>query len=1115
MSLPPPNYTWQQFEIDAAKFHQDTTNQKTYLWVNIPEDILYNCGYITNFSQTRLKRLERYKDKDNNPLKDYGVDAIAIEIKPDESIIYHPLQMKYYPSSAQIKASDLGSFSFVYHERIHKQCKDSKGYIYYYGKLEVNLSEDLPKSDHFITIKYQFPSITMEINELTEKNFPMYQHQIDCLDTLMNPWDGLGMINLPCGVGKTRILNEYASQKYKKVIYLSPFKIHAQQNLDRIIPFLPNAHYLLVDSDTNGTRDEEEILKVMNEDSWILSSTYKSGEDVLLSCVKKILGIPNKKKGKKKAIFIEKKVIRKFTDEEIDEIIDELTDEEIDELLTPKINTNPIPTIRTNKKILSDILLIVDEVHNLVDNENLFNLCSYFTQVLGASATPIEYLDMKRSFNCLFKFPMKDAIAKGIICDYRIFLPLLSDKNEIPKDLSNIKNEDHQYILQCLFLLDGMLHEGSRRCIIYCSSKEECQKILKLLELICSCYHGLDFCGKRVNDDVDNKTRTDILTEFQADNKENEDVFRFITSVRILDESIDIVRCDSVFIMNVSEYSSKIKMIQRMCRANRKDKTNPNKVANIFLWADDQNNLVGFLNELRVCDDECYKKLSHLGVGNYDKQKEKKIIEKVEAKRKEFQEFYKVKSMSYDEILKLRILNYYKWYCVHGRHAKYKSNPLNEEQEIEKEWSIRWMRIKEAKKGIGKSKLPIHLEELIINYFGVDWYKNRDLISEALNKYKNYIKWMLTENNNEHAKKIIDKKTEMKWYRYWNGIKLAKRSKGSSKLYYEVEKMIIEHFGEDWYYIIYNDKEAMDTFNEFLIWKNNKGNFPESYPKAQTDKEKEENRWYRYWECLKQSKRGTCHHVVYPEVETLIIKLFGEKWYLTKKKKKELEIKILEDKFDDFIKLHDKYEFKKNWTDYWKKLKQLKREDKLSSTISDKITEIFGPTWYHKKDFEKEANERFADFILWKETINGNKHARYLDYEPKNDKEKLEKRWYNYWSDLKKAKRENKKNIIHDSLEIKIIEKFGTNWYMATDYKTHALNRFNDFLKWKELNGNRKVRDMNNFSTPKEEEEYRWYAYWRTIKNAKNGIGSNILYEELEKIIVEKFGPKWLENNDI
>ena len=95
---------------------------------------------------------------------------------------------------------------------------------------------------------------------------------------------------------------------------------------------------------------------------------------------------------------------------------------------------------------------------------------------------------------------------------------------------------------------------------------------------------------------------------------------KIICSIRILNEGIDIPNCDSVFIGNVGTYSSDITMVQRMCRANRLLKRNPNKVAYCFLWTDDLNKIV---NSSEFYSNELLKKNMNISREMIEDNKEK------------------------------------------------------------------------------------------------------------------------------------------------------------------------------------------------------------------------------------------------------------------------------------------------------------------------------------------------------------------------------------------------------------------------------------------------------------------------------------------------------------
>ena len=126
-----------------------------------------------------------------------------------------------------------------------------------------------------------------------------------------------------------------------------------------------------------------------------------------------------------------------------------------------------------------------------------------------------------------------------------------------------------------------------------------------------------------------------------------------MSSVRILNEGININKCDSVFITKVS--NNEITAVQRLCRANRLDKENKNKIANCFIWSDDINKIVNMLQYLKDNDNTCFfNKIKSIS-GNYDLKSNSNEIKKIDEKEKEIIENVKIKCMSFEEIWKHKL----------------------------------------------------------------------------------------------------------------------------------------------------------------------------------------------------------------------------------------------------------------------------------------------------------------------------------------------------------------------------------------------------------------------------------------------------------------------------
>ena len=142
----------------------------------------------------------------------------------------------------------------------------------------------------------------------------------------------------------------------------------------------------------------------------------------------------------------------------------------------------------------------------------------------------------------------------------------------------------------------GMLETGSKKCFIYLRNHKEVIDMIKIFNKLNDEYYFMDIYIDKIISDTKRDERKYILDKFT-----NFDGYSIICSVEILDESIDCPICDSIFITYPSE--SKIRNIQRMCRANRKNSFNVHKKANIFLWSDEFSDISIFISHLKTFDE--------------------------------------------------------------------------------------------------------------------------------------------------------------------------------------------------------------------------------------------------------------------------------------------------------------------------------------------------------------------------------------------------------------------------------------------------------------------------------------------------------------------------------
>lgn len=400
----------------------------------------------------------------------------------------------------------------------------------------------LKPNDKIEFIQKGIDDIVIPINKIISNP---YYYQIEAYEKLKNC--NRAILNLPCGMGKT-LTSIMIAKGYDNIIVISPLIAYAKQNLERFQNELGN-EYNSITINSEGTRDETEIIKKLKNKN-ILSVTFKS-VDILINILNKI----------------------------------------------------------KNK------IIIIDEFHNLSKND-IFNIETPFNKLLNSdskilfmSATPkffnlddVEYNNKIIFGDNIYSFPMSRGISEKHICNYEIYLPDIRTKNNI-NDISNeisIKDLPVELVLKAKYILRGMLETGSKKCIIYLLNQEEAINMVSILNKLNEYYYIELYVDSIISDNSSSK-RDEILNKFS-----DFEGFSIICSVAILDECIDIPKCDSIFISYLSE--SKIRNIQRLCRAIRNDKSNIHKIAKVFLWCEEYHEISIFISQLKEFDENFTEK---------------------------------------------------------------------------------------------------------------------------------------------------------------------------------------------------------------------------------------------------------------------------------------------------------------------------------------------------------------------------------------------------------------------------------------------------------------------------------------------------------------------------
>jgi superfamily II DNA or RNA helicase len=512
-----------KYEI-YIKLLLENSNNKTWLWKDIPEFELKKSGLLGDWNEYRLVR----KDNKINSIPDLGTDIL---LKTNEEYIL--VQCKNFESNNNVTIHHLsGFYAMISHFNM-------KGIVYYTSKLSSNIKLLKPN----INIKFiREELVNSKIQQKISKLFPYY-YQIEAYEKLKN--SKRSILNLPCGMGKT-LTSIMIAKEYDNIILVSPLIAYSIQNLERFNNELHNEQYnsLLINSD--GIRDKDEILQLLNKNTKnILSFTYKS-VDILIEILHNI----------------------------------------------------------KNK------IIIIDEFHNLSKNDIFDNNTPFYkllnsdTKILFMSATPkffnlddTEYNNKNIFGDNIYSFPMSRGISEKYICDYEIYLPDVRNKNNI-NDISSeisIKDLPLELTIKAKYILRGMLETGARKCITYLRNQEEAIDMVKILNKLNEYFYIELYTDYIISDVISNK-REEILENFN-----NFSGFSIICSVSILDECIDIPQCDSIFISYPSE--SRIRNIQRLCRSNRIDKLNIHKKSKVFLWCEEYNEISIFISQLKEFDE--------------------------------------------------------------------------------------------------------------------------------------------------------------------------------------------------------------------------------------------------------------------------------------------------------------------------------------------------------------------------------------------------------------------------------------------------------------------------------------------------------------------------------
>jgi superfamily II DNA or RNA helicase len=220
-------------------------NYIVFFWKDIPYKYIFKCGFDIYLTI----------NNEENSYRDIGCDIMMINKEDDNDIII--VQCKNYESK-NICVKDLSGFSFLF--LISKV--PIKGLIISNTECSKLVQSIFLNNDK---IKFQKLEYQEEKKEPIIINLEPRDYQIEAY----NKFIGKGILQLPCGMGKTLIACMIASN-YDNIIILSPLRNYAVQLLEKFKEYFKDKYnYLLV------SMDGERSINIHDQKN-IISSTFCS-----------------------------------------------------------------------------------------------------------------------------------------------------------------------------------------------------------------------------------------------------------------------------------------------------------------------------------------------------------------------------------------------------------------------------------------------------------------------------------------------------------------------------------------------------------------------------------------------------------------------------------------------------------------------------------------------------------------------------------------------------------------------------------------------------------------------------------------------------------------------
>lgn len=520
------------YEIHSLAEYRKTlgTDVTVKHWGSITVDDLVRAGYCDKNMAVRLTAF--------NSVPEFGLDGLTIAEN-----VYHGIQCKYRDPS-KCTCLDVGCLGTALFATLRMRDHNPASKLVVLSTVPFGKNAALFCPTNIIerhVIPPGLPSPTPVVKTL-------WKHQVEALAALKGITSGNHTLAMPCGSGKTEVFINYI--KDKRAVVVAPLRALADQLANRA----PGGK-IRVFVDHAGTTERDQVAAAWATRRGTIFTTIKSWNLIVADVVR-------------------------------EDRPDVVVFDEAHHLTARCLNLSTAPI---NLLVTATPLKHVEAVKGGDNNDMDVDESS-----TDGDNTNDEEGNAMATAPIAYHYSIKDGIADGVICDYRLYLPMNVAVDDV--DSAHAKAR---------FIMDGIRRTGARACLILDSRWEKVNAVLDQCRVIQEREWG-DLLTIRI-DTIRGETqnRPDVLRAFQ--DVEDRSVVSLLGSVNIMREGIDVPRCDAVFIGDPSMNS--IRFVQAMSRSTRKDLLKPDKVASIMAWWPVRDDVPGFLRRLSKEDPEFTRKM--------------------------------------------------------------------------------------------------------------------------------------------------------------------------------------------------------------------------------------------------------------------------------------------------------------------------------------------------------------------------------------------------------------------------------------------------------------------------------------------------------------------------